>query len=317
MLNGKKVLLTGGAGFIGSHLADAILTEGAESLVVIDNLTTGNLENIAGIIENPRFTLVKSDIADFESISPMFQGIDIVFHLAALGSVPRSVENPIPTNTSNIDGFLNVLVASKNHHVSKVVFASSSSVYGDDSNLIKREGTTGKPLSPYAVTKVNNEMYAQVFAAIYGMSISGLRFFNVFGPRQNPKGAYAAVIPLFIDHLLRNEDVKIFGDGTQSRDFTYVANIVNACLLTAQSNPDAGFDVYNVGCGGATTVTELYNILKDITGSTGKANYQSARTGDVFASSADISKISTAFGYTPLVSIREGLEYAVQYYSQK
>lgn len=317
LLKGKKVLLTGGAGFIGSHLADGILAEGAASLAIIDNLSTGNLKNISHLEADCRFSFYQLDIANFDAISSLFEGVDVVFHLAALGSVPRSVENPIPTNVSNTDGFLNVLVAAKNHQVGKVVFASSSSVYGDDNSLTKKEGVTGNPLSPYAVTKLGNELYAKVFSSIYNMSICGLRFFNVFGPRQNPQGPYAAVIPLFIDHLLRDENVKIFGDGTQSRDFTYVANIVNACLLAAQSNQEAGFDVYNVGCGGTTTVTQLFEIVRDITGSKGEADYLPVRKGDIFASSADISKISSVLGYIPRVSIREGLELTVQYYSQK
>lgn len=317
MLQGKRILLTGGAGFIGSNLADSIIKNHAASLLIIDNLSTGSRSNIQHLESNAQFKFIQADLSDYDSIEAYFQGIDVVLHLAALGSVPRSVENPIPTNRSNIDGFVNVAVAAKTHGVGRVVFASSSSVYGDDPHLIKNENCTGFPLSPYAVTKVNNEMYAKVFANVYSMSWIGLRFFNVFGPRQNPHGPYAAVIPLFIDALLRNENVKIFGSGEQSRDFTYVANIVHACLLASCTSIDSNYEIFNVGCGGATTVTELFEIIKDLTKSTSSAEYLPARTGDVYASSANIDKISRALNYSPEFSIKEGLLKTIEYYQNR
>lgn len=310
-IKGKKCIVTGGAGFIGSHLTDALLEHGAARVIVIDNLLTGSIENIKHHFGNDAFTFAQADINDANTIAAHFIKADVLFHQAALGSVPRSVENPPATDINNVHGFVNVLHLCRLNKVKKVVFASSSSVYGDDQHLPKKEDMIGKPLSPYAVSKRADEMYGRVFADLYGMSVTGLRYFNVFGPRQNPKGPYAAVIPLFIDHLLKNERPKIFGNGEQSRDFTYVSNIVYANLLAAFNDTAPGFDVYNIGCGGSTAVNTLFSIIKSITAGQSEAMYEPERPGDIRDSSACISKASKALGYTPSKDVEDGLKETV------
>jgi len=310
-IKGKKCIVTGGAGFIGSHLTDALLEHGAARVIVIDNLLTGSIENIKHHFGNDAFTFAQADINDANTIAAHFIKADVLFHQAALGSVPRSVENPPATDINNVHGFVNVMHLCRLNKVKKVVFASSSSVYGDDQHLPKKEAFIGKPLSPYAVSKRADEMYGQVFADLHGMSVTGLRYFNVFGPRQNPKGPYAAVIPLFIDHLLKNERPHIFGDGEQSRDFTYVSNVVYANLLAAFNDTNPGFDVFNIGCGGSTPVNTLFTIIKSITGGKVEALYESERLGDIRDSSACISKASKALGYSPMKDVEQGLKETV------
>ncbi|MPM19321.1 UDP-N-acetylglucosamine 4-epimerase [bioreactor metagenome] len=313
-IKGKKCIVTGGAGFIGSHLTDALLTNGAARVIVIDNLITGSIENIKHHFDNDAFTFAQADINDVNTIAAHFIKADVLFHQAALGSVPRSVENPPATDINNVHGFVNILHLCRLNKVKKVVFASSSSVYGDDQTLPKTEDKTGKPLSPYAVSKTADEMYGKVFAELYGMSVTGLRYFNVFGPRQNPKGAYAAVIPLFIDHVMRKENVKIYGDGEQSRDFTYVENIVNANILAAFSLDEAGYNIMNIGCGGSTSVNELFTTINGIFGGKSKAVYEPERRGDIRSSSASIKRAVKKIGYNPVIEIENGLRQTIEWF---
>ncbi len=316
-VKGTKCIVTGGAGFIGSHITDTLLAYGAARVVVIDNLSTGNINNIKHHFENDAFTFMQADINDANSISAHFARTDFVFHQAALGSVPRSIENPPHTDINNVHGLVNILQLCRLNKVKKIVFASSSSVYGDDMSLPKVEGKTGKPLSPYAVSKVADEMYGEVFADLYDMNITGLRYFNVFGPRQNPKGPYAAVIPLFINRLLKNEQPVIYGSGEQSRDFTYVSNVVYANILAAISNHNPGFYIYNIGCGESTSVNSLFNYIKSITGATVNAKYEPERKGDILNSMASIKKAAEALDYQPLKNVEEGLEETVLWYKDK
>lgn len=315
-VKGKKCIVTGGAGFIGSHITDALLANGAARVIVIDNLLTGSIENIKHHFDNDAFTFAQADINDVNTIAAHFIKTDVVFHQAALGSVPRSVENPPATDINNVHGFVNVLHLCRLNKVKKVVFASSSSVYGDDQTMPKTEDKTGKPLSPYAVSKVTDELYGRVFADLYGMSITGLRYFNVFGPRQNPKGAYAAVIPLFIDHVLKKTNVKIFGDGEQSRDFTYVSNVVNANILSAFMLDESGFNVMNIGCGGSTSVNALFNSINEAGGGKSKAMYEPERQGDIRSSSASIEKAMGLIGYKPDTTIEEGIRKTIEWFKK-
>ncbi len=315
-VKGKKCIVTGGAGFIGSHITDALLAHGAARVIVIDNLLTGSIENIKHHFDNDAFTFAQADINDANTIAAHFIKADVVFHQAALGSVPRSVENPPATDINNVHGFVNVLHLCRLNKVKKVVFASSSSVYGDDQTMPKTEDKTGKPLSPYAVSKVTDELYGRVFADLYGMSITGLRYFNVFGPRQNPKGAYAAVIPLFIDHVLKKTNVRIFGDGEQSRDFTYVSNVVNANILSAFMLDEAGFNIMNIGCGGSTSVNDLFNSINEAGGGKSKAIYEPERPGDIRSSSASIEKASRQIGYKPDTTIDEGVRKTIEWFKK-
>ncbi|HBG71860.1 MAG: hypothetical protein A2W93_12655 [Bacteroidetes bacterium GWF2_43_63] len=315
-IKGKKCIVTGGAGFIGSHITDALLAHGAARVIVIDNLLTGSIENIKHHFDNDAFTFAQADINDANTIAAHFIKADVLFHQAALGSVPRSVENPPATDINNVHGFVNILHLCRLNKVKKVVFASSSSVYGDDTTIPKTEEKTGKPLSPYAVSKVTDELYASVFTDLYGMSITGLRYFNVFGPRQNPKGAYAAVIPLFIDHALKKENAKIFGDGEQSRDFTYVDNVVNANILTAFMLDQVGYNVMNIGCGGSTSVNTLFNVVNGICGGKSKVVYENERQGDIRSSSASIAKAMNLIGYKPDTEIENGLRKTIEWFKK-
>ena len=248
-LNDKTILVVGGAGFIGSHITEYLLKHGAK-VVVLDNLSTGFIENIELFSNNPNFIFIKGDISDFETCKKACEGIDIICHQAALGAVPRSVAHPELTTLHNVTGFVNMATAARDAGIKRFVYASSSSVYGDDTTLPKVEHRIGKPLSPYAITKLVNEIYAENFAQLYGMTFIGFRYFNVFGPRQSPRGTYAAVIPLFIEACMKNEPCFINGDGSQTRDFTFVENVVQfnvKAMLT--DNPAALNQVYNVGCG--------------------------------------------------------------------
>jgi UDP-N-acetylglucosamine/UDP-N-acetylgalactosamine 4-epimerase len=313
-----KILLTGGAGFIGSNLLTRFLNLPEVSLVrVLDNLETGYEANFQAHIHNPKFEFVHGSIANYNSVHQAMQGITHVSHQAALGSVPRSIDNPLATNQTNIDGTLNIFTAAKENNVKRVVFAASSSTYGDSENLPKVENIIGKPLSPYAVTKYVMELYADVFARIYNFEYIGLRYFNVFGPHQSPTGAYAAVIPLFMDAILKNEAPLINGDGTNSRDFTFIENVVAAnerALFT--ENKQALNQIFNIAYGQSTTLNQLFDYIKEIAKSDLKPNYGPNRVGDIPHSLASISKAKELLGYQPLVSVQEGLQKAWDWYMQ-
>jgi UDP-N-acetylglucosamine 4-epimerase len=308
-LSKLSFLVTGGAGFIGSHLVEYLIKYGAGKVRVLDNLATGFTKNIESFNSNSSFEFIQGDIRDIDICQAACSGIDIVFHQAALGSVPRSISDPITTNAVNIDGFLNMLVASRDCKVSKFIYAASSSTYGDSPKLPKVEDVIGNPLSPYAVTKYVNELYANVFANTYGLKTIGLRYFNVFGPRQSPIGAYAAVIPLFINSVINNEPLKIDGDGEQTRDFTFVENAVQANVKAAEvENNDAFNQIYNVAVGERTSINQLFSTIKTLASSNLNPEYKQGRAGDVRDSLADISKIKNFLGYNPTVSINEGLK---------
>ncbi len=309
-MEGKKILVTGGAGFIGSHIVDALLADDRIAKVrVLDNLSTGHRSNIDHLFGNPKFEFVWGDIREYNTCFDVCNDIDLICHQAALGSVPRSIQYPLTTNNVNITGTLNVFTAAKDRGIKRVVYAASSSTYGDSKELPKREENIGSPISPYAVTKLVNELYANVFAKLYDMEFIGLRYFNVFGPRQDPYGAYAAVIPLFFKAVEEGIPPTIHGDGEQSRDFTYVANAVHANMLALfTDNPEAVNQVFNVACGEQTTLNELWQMIKEITGSDLEAKYGPGRPGDVRASLADVGKARKLFEYKVQQTIQQGLE---------
>jgi UDP-N-acetylglucosamine 4-epimerase len=305
-----KILVTGGAGFIGSHLAEKLLSlEQVSEVRVLDNLATGSLMNLEGFRNHPKFSYIEGDIRDYATCLRACEGVDRISHQAALGSVPRSVNDPITSNNVNITGTLHIFTAAKEQGVQRVIYAASSSTYGDHPGLPKVEDVIGKPLSPYAVTKYVNELYAQVYARLYKLELIGLRYFNIFGPRQNPKGPYAAVIPLFVQALKENKPPTINGDGSHSRDFTFVDNAVSANILALfTENPEAVNQVYNIACGHQTSLLELYNMLKAHAGSSMQPIFGPERVGDVKHSLANIDKARNLLGYEPLVSVEEGLE---------
>ncbi|SFI61544.1 SDR family oxidoreductase [Olleya namhaensis] len=313
-LSNFSFLVTGGAGFIGSNLVEYLLNYNAKEVVVLDNLETGKLENLKKFKGYDNYRFIKGDIRDLETCKQSMNGIDYVFHQAALGSVPRSIDNPIASNSTNIGGFLNVLVASKDSNsVKRVVYAASSSTYGDSLILPKKEDNIGKLLSPYAVTKYVNELYADVFYKVYGLETIGLRYFNVFGPRQDPNGAYAAVIPKFITQLLYDQSVIINGDGEHSRDFTFIENVIQANLKAMLSTKkEVVNQVYNIGCGAQVSLNQLtagiISALKDLKHATNsKIIYGETRLGDVKHSLADISKAANELNYFPKYNFEEGL----------
>ncbi len=315
---GAKILVTGGAGFIGSNIVEELIKDDRVSLVrVIDDLSTGFYKNIKEFESNAKFEFFKADITDFDSCLKATEGIDKITHQAALGSVPRSINNPLKTNRVNINGTLNIFTAAKENGIKRVVYAASSSTYGDSKTLPKQEDKIGNPLSPYAVTKLVNELYARVYGDLYSLELIGLRYFNVFGPKQDPNGAYAAVIPLFMKAILENNQPTIHGDGSQSRDFTFVKNAVQANLKALfTENPDAANQVYNIAFGQRTNLNQLFNTLKDITGSKLTPNYGPERVGDVKHSLADISKAKGGLGYDPEFDIETGLNIAFDWYKK-
>ncbi|MCF1191247.1 SDR family oxidoreductase [Mangrovimonas sp. AS39] len=301
-------LVTGGAGFIGSNLVAYLLAHGAKKVRVLDNFSNGYRENLTEFMEHPQFELWEGDIRDLDMCHKAMVGMDYVSHQAALGSVPRSIDDPATTNAVNISGFLNMLIALKDSpSVKRMVYAASSSTYGDSASLPKVEAVIGKPLSPYAVTKYVNELYADVFGKTYGTDVIGLRYFNVFGPKQSPNGAYAAVIPLFMQALKTNLPPKINGDGEQTRDFTYVANAVQANVKGFFASKEAANEVFNVACGERISVNTLWHTLKEAAESELEAIYGPPRMGDVRDSLADISKGQRLLGYKPEVTVKEGL----------
>lgn len=316
-LSGKAFLVTGGAGFIGSHIVGYLLRHGAGKVRVLDNLATGLQSNVDLYTGNPAYEFIDGDIRDYATCLAACSGIDYVSHQAALGSVPRSVKDPVASNAVNVTGFLNVITAAKESGVKTFVYASSSSVYGDEPNLPKREERVGNPLSPYAVTKKTNELYADVFAKLYGMNIVGFRYFNVFGERQDPNGPYAAVIPLFVSGILNNTPVYINGDGAQTRDFTYVDNAVQANILgMLNENDDAFGKVYNVAVGENFTVNELYHDIRELLGVPHEATYREERAGDIRNSLADISLAQNLLGYNPQFRFAEGLKRTVAFFRE-
>jgi nucleoside-diphosphate-sugar epimerase len=309
---GRPVLVTGGAGFIGSHLVDALVKEGA-SVRVIDDLSTGRHVNLAASAKAIDF--VEGDIRDLQTVRLACGGAEVVFHLAAVGSVPRSIKDPAHTLAVNVCGTANVFAAAREAGVKRIVYASSSSVYGDSETLPKREGEEGRPLSPYALSKRMNEELADVFARCYRMELIGLRYFNVFGPRQDPEGPYAAVIPRFFAACLRGESPVIYGDGEQSRDFTFVDDAVNANLLAATAPSEACCRVYNVAGGRGVTVNELASAILENIGGGQPPRHEPPRLGDIRHSLADLSQTQTAFGYGPTTDLRDGLKKARDYYA--
>lgn len=323
----KTWLITGVAGFIGSNLLEKLLLLG-QRVVGLDNFSTGfqhNLDEVQATVSAEQwqnFKFIQGDICNLEDCQTACAGVDYVLHQAALGSVPRSIENPIATNASNISGFVNMLVAAKETQVKNFVYAASSSTYGDHPALPKQEDIIGNPLSPYAVTKYVNELYASVFQRCYGFNSIGLRYFNIFGKRQTPDGAYAAVIPKWTAAMIQGDTVYINGDGSTSRDFNYIANAVQANLLAATTENTAALNqIYNVAVGGRTDLNQLFNMLtetlaKNAVNYTQAAVYRDFRAGDVRHSQADISKIQTLLGYQPQFNIAQGIEQAMPWYVQ-
>jgi len=317
-----SILVTGGAGFIGSNLTEALLERG-HKVKVLDNFATGKIENLLPLLEKypETLTLQVSDIRNLEDCRKATEGTEYVFHEAALGSVPRSIKDPITSNEVNVSGFLNLLVASRDAGVKRFIYAASSSTYGDSKSLPKVEDVIGKPLSPYAITKYVNELYADVFARTYGMECIGLRYFNVFGRRQDPNGAYAAVIPLFVKKLMNHESPLINGDGEHSRDFTYIDNVIQMNLLAMESvNPEAVNTVYNTAYGERTTLNQLVGYLKEYLSELDpeiakvEILHGPNRAGDIPHSLANIDKACNLLGYDPQFSMKQGLKEAVKWY---
>lgn len=311
----KTFLVTGGAGFIGSNIVEYLLTQRAKKVVVLDNLATGFEENIASFKNNPSFEFIKGDICNIDDCHKACVNIDYIFHQAALGSVPRSIQNPIATHNVNATGFLNILIAGRDAKVKRVVYASSSSVYGDSKTMPKVEDKIGKQLSPYAVSKMTNELYGEIFSKTYNMEIIGLRYFNIFGPRQNPKGEYAAAIPLFMNALINGQSPFINGDGEQTRDFTFVANAVQANVKAMlEQNTTTEGTIFNIAVGERISLNQLIDILKKLTNSNASSIYRSDRPGDVRDSLADISKAKRILGYNPTYKIEDGLRITLEWF---
>ncbi len=315
-LNTHSFLITGGAGFIGANLVAYLLKHNAKKVRVLDNLATGFKHNIEEFESHPNFEFILGDIRDLEMCKTAVDGIDFVLHQAALGSVPRSFNDPISSNEVNITGFLNMLVASRDAGVKRMIYAASSSTYGDSKALPKQEEIIGKPLSPYAITKYVNELYADNFSTHFDFHTVGLRYFNVFGPKQNVKGAYAAVIPLFFNAGIHNTNVTINGDGNQTRDFTFVENVVQA-NIKALFAEITQHEVINVAVGDRISVNDLWNNIKNITQSTVEATHGESRIGDVRDSLADISKAKRILGYTPKYTVRDGLAITYDFFKNQ
>lgn len=320
ILSNSRVLVTGGAGFIGSNLIESLLAAGNE-VICLDNFSTGTRENIHGFDDNKRFTLIEGDIRNYNDCEKAVQNIDVVFHQAALGSVPRSIKDPVSSTDVNIGGFVKILFAAKEAKVNRFIYAASSSTYGDHLDLPKVEDKIGKPLSPYGITKYADELFATNFASTYNIDVIGLRYFNVFGRRQDPNGAYAAVIPLFVKKLLRHEAPVINGDGSNSRDFTYIDNVIQANHLAAVTKNNAALNqIYNIAHGERTTLKQLFDLIKNIavkydsTIADIKPVYGPERAGDIPHSQASIEKASKLLGYAPSHNVAEGLEEAIKWF---
>lgn len=320
MISGKKILVTGGAGFIGSNLCER-LVKLENYIVCLDNFSTGKIENIKSLLGNKNFKLIRGDIRKMEDCFSATKEMDYVLHHAALGSVPRSIEDPVTTNEVNVGGFLNMLIASRDNHIKRFIYAASSSTYGDQETLPKVEGTIGRPLSPYGITKYVNELYADVFSRIYGMECIGLRYFNVFGRKQDPNGTYAAVIPLFIKQLMNHQSPVINGDGQYSRDFTYIENVIEMNLLSMKTNnPEAINTVYNTAFGESTTLNQLVGHIKyflsqyDPQLNEIEVRNCPIRRGDIAHSRASIEKAKLLLNYNPQYSLQNGLQEAIKWY---
>ena len=313
-----NILVTGGAGFIGSNIIEFLLKEeNVKKIRILDNLVTGNKNNIEPFLGN-KVEFMYGDITDLEFCRKACNGMDRVCHQAALGSVPRSIENPLASHNSNVNGFLNILCAAKENDIKRIVYASSSSVYGDHADLPKVEEKTGNLLSPYAGTKGIDEIYAGIFTRCYGMECIGLRYFNIYGPRQDPNGAYAAVIPKFIELMKNNERPKINGDGSFSRDFTYVTNAVQANYLALTTeNSECFGEAFNIGAGGRFSILEIFNIIKEELKVDMEPIFGENRAGDIPHSNADISKAKKMLGYDPKVLFDEGIIMTIKYYLNK
>ena len=311
-----KILLTGGAGFIGTNLVHAFIhDERISAIKVLDNLETGNFANIAKYRDHPKFEFIEGDIRNYAICLGAAEGIDLISHQAALGSVPRSITDPVTTNEINISGTLNVFTAAKEMKVKRIVYAASSSTYGDHPGLPKVEDKIGAPISPYGVTKLVNELYAKVFASLYNMEFIGLRYFNVYGPHQNPRGPYAAAIPLFIKSFMDNQPAPINGDGENSRDFTFVQDVVEANRLAMfTTNPASVNQVYNIARGEQISLSRLVSLLQEITGKIIPPVHHPERKGDIKHSHADITKARTLLDYNPSTGIKEGLKKTYEWY---
>jgi UDP-glucose 4-epimerase len=314
-----KVLVTGGSGFIGSHLVEALLRRGAD-VRILDNLTTGNGANLTGLPAGGegcgRCTFIQGDITNRTTVHEAVKGVDYVLHQAALPSVQRSVEDPVTSNLVNVGGTLNVLVAARDAGVKRVVYASSSSVYGDSLQLPKIEHMVPNPLSPYAVSKLAAEGYCRAFTQVYSLETVSLRYFNVFGPRQDPGSLYAAVLPRFIEAILGQKRPVIYGDGTQSRDFTFIANVVQANLLALEAEGVKG-ETFNIACGESVDLRTVLQFLTEFSGNLVDPEYQAPRAGDVKHSLADISKAERMLGYRPVIPFREGLQQTFEFFRQR
>lgn len=314
-LNDKSFLVTGGAGFIGSHIAEYLLKNGAKKVRVLDNLVNGFQSNLDHLRSYPAFEFLQGDIRDFETCNKACPGIDYISHQAALGSVPRSIKDPKTTNDVNVGGFVNILKAAVDNNIKRFIYASSSSVYGDEPSLPKKEERIGNCLSPYAISKRVNEMYAQVFAEVYKIPVIGLRYFNIFGPRQDPDGPYAAVIPLFVKGIINKTPLYINGDGEQTRDFTFVENAVQVnikAMLT--DNNEALNKIYNVAVGETYSINYVYNTLKKYLNIDHAPTYRQAREGDVRNSLADITLAKDLLGYQPTKKFEDGLVQTIEYF---
>lgn len=310
-------LVSGGAGFVGSNIVEQLLKYGAGKVRVIDNLSNGFKKNIEEFLSHENFEFIEGDISNPGDCKNALKGIDYLSHQAALGSVPRSLKDPIATNRANVTGFLNMITYAREFGVKRVVYASSSSVYGDSRELPKTENKIGNPLNPYAVSKLTNELYAKVANANYGQELIGLRYFNIFGPKQSPQGPYAAVIPLFIEALLKEQSPFINGDGEQSRDFTFIENAVNANILAFFSSEEsAQAEVYNVAVGERYSLNQLFQYLKEIIGVEVAPVHRDPRDGDIPHSHADISKAKRLLEYNPTVDLKEGLERTVEWFKK-
>jgi UDP-N-acetylglucosamine/UDP-N-acetylgalactosamine 4-epimerase len=312
----KSILVTGGCGFIGSNIVENLLKNGIRKVRILDNLSTGYLKNIKFLLDKyENLEFMYGSITDLETCRKAVIGMDAICHQAALGSVPRSINDPLSSHQSNVNGFFNILLAAKENNIKRVVYASSSSVYGDEEQLPKVENKTGSVLSPYAATKAIDEIYGWVFSHTYGMECIGLRYFNVFGPRQDPKGAYAAVIPKFIDLMRNNNQPTINGDGNYSRDFTFVKNVIEAnklALLTENGNSFG--KAFNIGAGGRVTILELFNVLKKYLKFNGEPKFGSNRDGDIPHSNASIELAKNLLNYNPKVDFDMGIKLTVDYY---
>lgn len=316
-LQSKSILITGGAGFIGSNIAEYLMKYGVKKVRVLDNLSNGFERNIKPYLSHPAFEFVQGDITNFDTCKKVCEGIDIITHQAALGSVPRSIKDPIATHNANATGFIHMLTAAKDAGVERFIYASSSSVYGDSKESPKHEKNLGTPLSPYAVSKLTNELYGNIFARTYNMRVIGLRYFNVFGPKQDPNGPYAAAIPLFMDALLNAKTAFINGDGSTTRDFTFVENAVQINIKAmCTENAEAFGKVYNVAVGESTSLNELFGYLQEVSGNNTPPQYREERAGDIKHSLADITLARNLLGYNPQIKTQDGLAVTYKWFAE-